>query len=182
MEAAKQDDPSSQSPPEVYEDSYVILEELSKSEQKQHAYQNYDEEAELKAEEEWKPLYETVAEPDTVKKAESGAVIVTETGLSMTFDEIAAYLAKDETRPASQAMNTIQEIVHKIEDDIQDKATENLPEGEGWPYDDRNLPALKDSIWNQRFQEIMALPETEDKYHQLAYLAHDKSPYLHFNL
>jgi hypothetical protein len=29
------------------------------------------------------------------------------------------------------------------------------------------------SVWNQRFQELVSLPDSEPKFHKLGYLAHD---------
>jgi hypothetical protein len=39
--------------------------------------------------------------------------------------------------------------------------------------DPQEVPQLEDSIWNQRFQQLVRLADSEDKFRQLAYLAHD---------
>lgn len=100
--------------------------------------------------------YEVIDSDAFTKKEDSTKMVVTENGLSMTFDEIAAYLAKDDIRVAPPSSTEEKPPLNE-----QLKKGENQEGVESiWPMDDRKLPSLKDSIWNQRFQEIMALPET----------------------
>ncbi len=40
--------------------------------------------------------------------------------------------------------------------------------------DNRNLPKLDNSVWNDLLQTLISQKDSESKYHKLAYLAHDK--------